>query len=84
MFFDLQIFGAEYLSRLVVDVKRLACGVASANIYGLSFDPFTLLHESLLLVEIGVGKSHLVYALMGALVIVMSDEHFDLALKIAW
>jgi len=49
----------------------------------LSFDPFALLNDSLCPAEVGICRRDVVEALLIALMVVMLDERFDLALKIA-
>ena len=50
---------------------------------GRSFDPFSLFDDGLGPAEVGIGGRHIVQALVVALVIVVLDERFDLALEIA-
>ena len=49
----------------------------------LSFDPFTLLDDGLCPAKVGIGRRHVIQALVIALVVVMLDERFDLLLKVA-
>ena len=48
-----------------------------------SFDPFSSLDDGCCSAEVGVGRCHVVEALVVALVVVMLDEGLDLALQIA-
>ena len=57
--------------------------VASASQDSLSFDPFTLFYDGCGAAEVGVGRRHIVQALMITLVVVMLDERLDLLLEIA-
>ena len=63
------------------------CGqlaVLQAPIFdGLSFYPFALLDDGLRPAKVGIGRCDVVQALMIALMVVMLDERFDLALKVA-
>ena len=50
---------------------------------GLSFDPFALFDDCFGSAEVGIGRCHVVQALVIALVVLMLDERFDLALEVA-
>ena len=50
---------------------------------GLSFDPSALLDDGLCPAEVGIGRRNVVQALVIALMVVVFDERFDLALKFA-
>ena len=50
---------------------------------GLSFDPFALFYDGLGSPEVGVGRRHIVQALVIPLVVVMLDERLDLDFQIA-
>ena len=49
---------------------------------GLSFDPFALFDDGLGSPEVGVGRRHIVQALVIPPVVVMLDERLDLAFEI--
>ena len=49
---------------------------------GFSFDPFSLFDDGIGPGEVGVGRRHIVQALMISLVVVMFDERLDLVLKV--
>ena len=63
---------------------RLACGVASAFLDSLSFDPFSPLDDGLSSTEVGIGGCHVIKVLVIALMVVVFDERLDLGFKIAW
>jgi len=48
---------------------------------GLSFDPFTLFDDGCGPAEVGGGGSHVVPALVVALVVIVLDERLDLGLE---
>ena len=50
---------------------------------GLSFDPFTLPDDGCGSAEVGVGRRHVVQALVVAPMVVVLDERLDLGLKVA-
>ena len=50
---------------------------------GLSFDPFALFDDGLGPAEVGVGRRHVIQALVVAAMVVMLDERRDLGLKVA-
>ena len=50
---------------------------------GLSLDPFSLSDDGFGPAEVGIGRRHVVQALMVALVVVVFDERFDLRFKVA-
>jgi len=50
---------------------------------GLSFDPFALSDDGCGPSEVGVGRRHVVQALMVALMVVVLDEGLDLDLEVA-
>jgi len=47
---------------------------------GLSFDPFSLFDDGLCPAEVGIGRCDVVQPLAIALMVVVLDERFDLAL----
>ena len=49
----------------------------------LSLDPFTLFDDGRSPAEVGVGRCHIVQALVVALMIVVFDERFDLGFEVA-
>ena len=49
----------------------------------LSLDPFALADDGRSPAEVGVGRCHIVQALMIAPMVVVFDERFDLGLKVA-
>ena len=49
----------------------------------LSFDPFALLDDGLCPAEVGIGRCDVFQALVITLMVVMLDERFDLAFKVA-
>ena len=50
---------------------------------GLSLDPFTLFDDGWCPAEVGVGRGHVVQALVVALVVIVLNEGFDLGLEVA-
>ena len=50
---------------------------------GLSLDPFALFEDGGCSAEVGVGRGHVVQALVVALVVVVLDEGLDLGLEVA-
>lgn len=50
---------------------------------GLSFDSFALFDDGFGPAEVGVGRRHVVQALVITLVVVVLDERFDLGFKVA-
>ena len=50
---------------------------------GLSLDPFALFDDGAGPAEVGIGRRHIVQALVVALVVVVLDERFDLTLQVA-
>ena len=50
---------------------------------GLLLDPFSLLDDGWSPAEVGVGRGHIVQALMVTLMVVVLDEGLDLGLKVA-
>ena len=50
---------------------------------GFSFDPFSLFNDGIGPTEVGVGRRHIVQALMVTLVVIMFDERLDLVLQVS-
>lgn len=69
---------AECRPRLGVDVRRRACGAASADVRWSV--PFALFDDGF--GPSGIGRGHVVQALVLALVVIMIDERLDLGLRV--
>ncbi len=55
----------------------------ASTLDGLAFDPFSLFDDGWSPTEVGVGRRHVVEALVVAPVVVMFDEGADLGLEVA-